>query len=655
MNIVTVIPLSKTKVAEELIYFTSSEIIVGAVVTVPLRKKDIYAIVTKVENVKNLKSELKNAPFEIKKLNSLRTTMFFPVNFLHACKELANFYAHKTGSVIDTLVSNLIMENIDQIAPPLPPQPFLLESVDPNFKSRTFAVQGDDADRMSSWRSLIRQEFANKRSLAIYAPTIEDCQRIFSSIEKGIEGYIFLLNSELNSKKFIAVWKGISETDHPIVVVATASFSILPRGDIQTIIIERENSRGWISPKIPYLDQRHAIVTLARANKQNVYLADTMLRLETQKMVEDETIEEGSPFKWRSVSLAKDLLVEMRNINVERKPVALPDTKDVTDMETKKEVKFKIISEELKKLIKTNTEENDHLFIFATRKGLAPLTICDDCGTIVTCQKCQATIVLHKSEETGRNFFMCHNCGDRRSADEYCSNCKGWRLTPLGLGIDRIIDEIKKEFPDANLLKLDSDSAKNDKDTREIIERFRSKPGSVLIGTEMFMHNFGEKIDNVAIASLDSLFSLPDFRIEEKIMYTLVRLRTQATKNFLVQTRKSEQKVFEYGLKGNLSDFYRNALKERKKFNYPPFTILIKISIEGKKDEIAKEMGEVTKTLDPHEMDIFPAFTSAGRGKSIIHGLIKVASHAWPENDLINKLRSLPPNVMVKVNPETLL
>jgi hypothetical protein len=78
-------------------------------------------------------------------------------------------------------------------------------------------------------------------------------------------------------------------------------------------------------------------------------------------------------------------------------------------------------------------------------------------------------------------------------------------------------------------------------------------------------------------------------------------------------------------------------------------------AIEGKKEEIAVTMADVAKFLEPQTIDIFPAFTSTVRGKSVIHGLIKIATHAWPDLELSNKLRSLPPNVMVKINPESLL
>jgi primosomal protein N' (replication factor Y) len=206
-----------------------------------------------------------------------------------------------------------------------------------------------------------------------------------------------------------------------------------------------------------------------------------------------------------------------------------------------------------------------------------------------------------------------------------------------------------------DIFKVDADTTKTDKLIDDTIQKFRSSPGSILVGTEMALPHLGDKIEHIAIASIDSLFALPDFRIQEKIMYLLIRLRAMATISILVQTRKPEEKVFEFGLKGNLNDFFRTTLVDRKQFEYPPYSTLVKITLEGKKDAIASKMAEIQKQIDPVEMDIFPAFTATLRGNSVIHGLIKLQPRSWPDPDLLTSLLALPPEVVVKIDPDSLL
>lgn len=660
MNIITVIPLTRSKVADELSYFTASDAAIGSIVTVPLRSKSIHGIVSGIKEAEDLKMNIKNAPFEIRKLGKVKSTVFFPTQFMHACKDLASYYSTTPGAIIDSLIADGILENAAKIPPPLPKQVSFMSQAP--ARDVTYAIQSDDMDRFSSWRSLIRQEFARKRSIAIYVPTIEDCDNLYRTLEKGIEGYIFVLNSSLTKKKMVDTWNKISEVDHPIVVICTASFSLLPRCDIETVIIEREHARGWISQKSPYMDLRHALETIARARKQTVFIADSLLRTETLFRLDQNEIDKGSPFKWRSISNASDTLVNMKkDASLVRETLSMNSSgNDVSNVPadfsgSQPRSGFQVLSPELEELIKRNQEENTHLFLVAIRRGNAPTTVCADCESLVTCRNCGAPVVLHTSIESGKNFFLCHKCGERRSADENCVNCGSWRLTPLGIGIERVREELRAKFPSVDIFQIDSDSTKSSKNIQEALTAFRNKPGSILLGTELAMNHLTDKIDHVAVVSLDSLFSLPDFRMQEKVMYMLTRLRTQATRSIFVQTRKPEEKVFEYGLKGNLSDFYRETLVDRKQFGYPPFSNLIKMTIEGKKEVIAKMMSDIQKALEPRELDIFPAFTTTTKGNFAIHALLKLEFRAWPDQDIISKLKEFPPQVSIKVNPDSLL
>lgn len=662
MNLITVIPLTRQKVADKLTYFTASEPPVGAIVSVPIRSKTVHAIVADSQPAEKMKAALRSAPFEIKKLGNVKATKFFTDSFMRAIGKLTDYVAANAGAVIDALVNDNILNNAGKIATPtdvdVGNNSNSLNKSNVEHESRhtdtitgkneIYAIQGDDNDRVSSWRSLIRQEFARKKSIAFYLPTIEDLNWLYGSLVKGIEGYIFALNGGLTKKKIAETWQKIAETDHPVVILATGSFSVLPRNDIETIIIERENGRGWMTQKAPYIDLRLALETIARESSRKTYLADCLLRVETLRRLEDGDIVAGSPFKWRSLSDATDSLV-----NMAKKTKSAAGTNGDNS-----ENKFRVLSAELEELISQNRERSTHLFVFTVRRGLASMTVCDDCETIVTCNNCSAPVVLHASKNPSsdvRNFFMCHKCGERRSAEETCKNCGGWRLTPLGLGSDRVCGEIKARFPDMDIFKIDADETSDDKQVKAVMEKFQARPGSVLVGTELAVAHLPSAVDHIAVASLDSLFALPDFRIPEKVMYLLTRLRATAKRSIVVQTRRSEEKVFEYGLKGNLSDFYRDTAEERKRFDYPPYKTLVKITIEGKKDPIARAMAEIKHAVEPYELEVFPAFTAAVRGNSIIHGLVRIERNRWPDLSLIAKLRALPPSVSVKVDPESLL
>ncbi|MEK7184859.1 MAG: hypothetical protein AAB683_01860 [Patescibacteria group bacterium] len=627
MYIIEVIPISRAIGIDTLSYFTSKKISVGAIVDIPLRKKTIQGIVISSSTAESMKSEIKSAEFALKKIDKIKANNFFSKSFIDAISEVSNYYATSIGSVLDSIVPDYIIKNTLKLK-----NTYSDSSDGSKIKNEKYVIQGDDEERYTTWKSLIRQEFAKKKSVLFILPTIEECERTFELLEKGVHGYTFILHGSLPIKKIIDTWNMIVSLPHPVVIIATGGFLSISRADIETIVIERENNRTYKLPRRPFVDIRYIAEIYAEKRGLKLFLADNFLRIETLYRKNEGEMIEASPFKFRSLSTANDLLIDMKSI------------KD-----------FKIISDELIDLIRKNKDASENMIILATRRGLSPSTVCGDCQNIVLCNSCNTPVVLHKNNE--KSFFMCHRCGERRSAEEYCKTCGSWKLNTLGIGIDTVIEKIKDKFPDIILFKIDSDSiSKSVKNSgRNVISKFKAKPGSILVGTEMMLQYLHDRVENGAIVSLDSLFALPDFRIQERILYNLIRIRALTTKKFIVQTRKIDEKVFEYGLKGNMSDFYKNTIDDRKKFNYPPFSTLIKFTLEGKKEQIVKEMDEAQNILDPFEIEIFPAFTNTVRGKYVLHGVIRILDGKWPNSDLILKIRQLSPRIIVKVDPETLL
>lgn len=622
MFIIEVIPIARAVGSETLSYFTSQEVTLGAIVTVPLRKKSIQGIVIGIRQASDMKSEIKNASFALKKLEKIKSAEFFTSSFMEMVRTTADYYASSLGSVLDIIVPDYILKNTAKLK---------IDKSAPHIRKKLhekFAVQGDDDERYATWKSLIRQEFARKKSLLFIFPTIEEAEYAFTLLEKGIEDYTFLLHGGLPQKKIIETWNSIMKEPHSVAIITTGGFLSIPREDIETIIVERESSKSYKIPRRPFLDVRHIVEILAEKRGVKIFFADNFLRLETLWRQSEGEITEASPFQFRSLSTAKDTLVDMRQ---------------------NKENGFKIFSEEVENLIVRTRDQSEQMIILAVRRGTSPSTICGDCQSIVVCNHCSSPVVLHGTS------FMCHRCGERRSAEENCVTCGSWKLGAIGIGIDLVEKKIREKFPDISLFRLDSDTVANDKEAHAVIQKYRARPGSILLGTEMMLQYIHEKSENSAIISLDSLFSLPDFRIQEKILYMLTRMRTLTSRDFIVQTRKAEEKVFEYGLKGNMSDFYRTSIEERKKFNYPPFSMLIKLTLEGKKDTIVKDMEEAQTILEPYEVEVFPAFTHTVKGNYVLHGLIRLSRDKWVDPSLLDKLRGLPPSVSIKVDPETLL
>lgn len=639
MNLITVIPIARGIGKETLTYFSTEKPEKGSVVEISLRSKKAFGIVLTVEKAENKKSEIKSLNFGLKKIEHIQSKAFLLPGYIESVQSIADYYATTTGAVLSALVPKIIFESIQDLNIPI----HTSNAERSDVLGEILALQASDEERYGAYKSLIREEFARKNSVFICLPSREEIRMIEQVLRKGIEQYTFVLHNGLSKKELLATWKNILENTHPILIIATGYFLSIPRSDIKTLLVENESSRAFVIPKRPFLDIRMVAEIFSKKMGIKVVFGDTALRVDTVFREREHEIADFSPLKFRVLSSAHTVLTDMRT------------PKD----QTKKE--FEIISENLKELLTENKTNNDHAFLFCARKGLSPLTVCADCGDTVSCENCGSPVVLYGppiiTGKTSRseNYFLCHVCGKRRPADILCVRCGSWKLTPLGVGIESAEKEIKKKFPLTTLFIMDRDRVKTHAQAEKIIKKFYDTPGSVLLGTELALPYLKEKMGHTAIVSLDSFFSIPDFRIKEKIMNIMLQLRALAEKMVLVQTRRPTESIFEYALKGNLADFYREEIDERKNLGLPPVNTFIKISLEGSKVEARAKMDKLRNDLLPYELNTFDAFHARVGKKYIVHGLIMMPREKWPDTTLVQKLRSLSPQFSIKIDPDSLL
>ncbi|MCK5027154.1 MAG: primosomal protein N' [Candidatus Pacebacteria bacterium] len=632
MNVVTVIPLSRGIFKDQLSYFTSSKVQLGSLVSVPVRNKTVHALVVKIEKVQDIKAKVKSAPFSIKKIEKIQSTPIFSPAFMDTAISASQYFAATPGSIIESLVPKAILEAYgEQKIPKTAHEP---ENTTP-LKNEHYVFQSDDNERMSTYKSFIRESFAKKRSVFFCLPSAQKIERVYNSLEKGIDAYTFILHGKMSKTEIISTWKNILTSKRPVLIIATGGFLAIPRCDIGAIILDFENSTGYKMIQRPFIDYRVFAELYARNTNIKLIFGDMFLRVETLERETRKDLVPFVPLKFRMLEQAQKHIVDM---------------KEQKDTATKKT--FTVLSEEMNDLINYTKKENERLFILASRRGLHPVTICGDCGALVTCDSCSAPMTVHKKGTA--QIFICHKCGNRKATEMKCNKCDSWKLTPLGIGSELTEKEVTAAHPEIKVFRIDSDTATTHKKAQTIATSFLNSAGSVLVGTEMAL-SYINKIENVAVVSIDSLFALPDFRGDERIFNLLLRLYSKATKNFLIQTRNAKASLFGHIARGNLLEFYREEIAERKELGYPPFKTFIKISREGRKEAVVSDIKKLEAKLTEYNIIAFPAFTQEIKNQYRMHMLIKLEQKTWPDPHLLAILRGLPPSFSVNVDPENLL
>ena len=638
MYIIECLPLVKTSGTESLSYFSSKPIEPGSLVKVEIKKKNVSAIVLAIRSATESKAEIRKADFAIKKVGELRARPFLRPEFLEGVRIVAEYFATTSGAVLHHLLPAIILQNPKMLFVPKAKETRGAKEPE-KLRYEVEAIQEDDGNRLAMYKAIVRESFAKQKSVFLCLSQNESIRQYQAKLSRGIENFVCAFHDSLSVEELKEEWRKASDSGHPVLIIATASWLFIPRADLGTIILEGENQSGWKTFSRPFLDLHLCVEIIAKNQKAKVILGDIFLRTETLWRYREQQIG-GEGVRWRINTPVAHTIINPQQI-------AQKDAKQ----------SWKPLSNEFISSLKESVEEGGNIFVYASRKGLASTTVCQDCGAQVGCHNCSAPMILYKTKNG--NVFRCHQCSEIRSAEEFCHHCQSWRLVALGLGVDKVLEEIRKAFPELEsqhkIFELHKDVAPTSAKAQKIMEQFQEARGAILVGTELALAYLHKKVHTTAIAAIDSLFSIPDFRIREKIFRLILEIKSLAKENFVIQSRNSNDKVVDLALSGNLADFYKLEIADREVLQYPPFSVFVKVTVRGTKNFVTKETENLRQILAPWQPIIFASIHEKKGTQAAVNAILKIPHDKYPDPQLSLVLKSLPPHFELKISPDNLL
>ncbi len=642
MNIVTVIPLVQGAYKEDLTYFTAKEVAPGTIVSVPLRKKIVDALVVAVEHLTNSKSQIKLSPFALKKIETVKGPMPFYSEFWRAVGDAKTYFLGTSGATLFGLVPKIFFDEHEQLA-----LPRAREQKQKKIAQEKLLLQVSFDDRIAFYKTYIREAFAKKQSVFFCLPTIRDAEKYFELLKKGVEEHIFLFHGEEPDKEILANYNRALESDHPVIIIATGSYLFIPRHDLSTIIVERESSSAYKQMTRPYADIRTFAEFLSYRLGIKLIYADTFLRAETIYRVETGEFSEIGHLSFHLSRSVKREIIDSK--------------RPTDDGGIEKKEGWKMIHAKLETQVRTTLENGGRIFLFALRKGFAPITQCGHCEKIHACALCTSPLVLYE-QKSGKRIFSCNKCGTRSAALLACANCESWKLMPLGVGSEGVAEEIQKLFPKVPVHLLDKEHAKTKRQAEKTAEAFYANASGILVGTEMALPYLKEKVALAAIVSFDSLFAIPSFRAGEKIVSLVSLLEQASAEKLIIQTKNTDEYIIKEIALGNLAEFYKKEIAERRQLGYPPFTTLVKASYQDKKIDPDKIHAIVEETFKPLAHKAFQSPVFKTRNVYATHTILKLERNDWSPEKILKKDHSieyieaqcglLPMNFNIIVEPE---
>lgn len=246
-------------------------------------------------------------------------------------------------------------------------------------------------------------------------------------------------------------------------------------------------------------------------------------------------------------------------------------------------------------------EKKEQVILLLNRRGYASFVSCKNCGYTFKCPNCDITLTYHKSSNTLR----CHYCGHGEKVYLNCPECGEKSLNNLGVGTQKIEEELIKIFPNNKIVRMDYDTTSKKGMHEKIIDDFKNQEYDVLLGTQMVAKGLDfPNVTLVGVINADTSLNIPDFRSSENTFSLLDQVagrsgRSEKEGKVIIQTFNPDHYAIKLVKNHDYISFYNMEMQIRRKLKYPPFYYLCNIRISGKDTNyLANEAEKIKRSLE---------------------------------------------------------
>ena len=320
----------------------------------------------------------------------------------------------------------------------------------------------------------------------------------------------------------------------------------------------------------------------------------------------------------------------------------------------------RFFSKQLLEQITETLQINKQVLIFHNRRGSASTTLCEECGWTAQCPKCFLPLSLHADD----HHLLCHICGYGSDVPTSCPECGSVNIIHKGIGTKLIETELRKIFPGANIARFDADNTDDEAVNARYNDLYNGSI-DIAIGTQIIAKGLDlPHLRTVGVIQADAGLALPDFNTNERTFQLLAQVvgrvgRNEHQTQVVVQTYQPTHPSIVSGLTQDYESFYNNALLERKKGHFPPFTHLLKLTCVYKTEATAiknaKKLANELRLKSNPDVQILgptPAFYERQHGTYRWQLVLKSPKREY----LIDLLKFVPPKSwQFELDPTSLL
>jgi primosomal protein N' (replication factor Y) len=387
-----------------------------------------------------------------------------------------------------------------------------------------------------------------------------------------------VIHSALSEGDRFDAWRQASRGSVSVIIGARSAI-FAPFKNLGIIVVDEEHEASYKQDESPCYNARDLALVLGKMTNSVVILGSATPSVESYANAE----------KQRFTYLSLPLRVEDRTL----------PALEIVDM---RKEKGKVFSKILREAIIENSNNGKQTILFLNRRGFSSFVVCQACGEIVSCPNCSISLTYHMRD----NSIKCHYCGISEQLFDHCLKC-GKELRGLGMGTQRIEDEVKSILPTAAISRMDRDAVVGKNKLLRLYDRLEKGEVDVLIGTQMVAKGHDlPGVTLVGVVSADQSLGIPDFRAGERTFQLVTQVAGRAGRGdepgrVIVQTFNPEHPSIKFALEQDSVGFLKEELKLRDDLEYPPFSKLVNFRFQGRVESdtvnTAKMAGELARQL----------------------------------------------------------
>ena len=427
-----------------------------------------------------------------------------------------------------------------------------------------FGVTG--SGKTSVYIHLINDSLKKRKSAILLVPEIALTPQMLHTFSSHFGDEIAVLHSSLSTGERYDEWKRI-KNGRAKVVIGTRSAIFAPVSDLGIIIIDEEQEETYKSENSPRYNARDIAKYLC--SKAGCLL-----------VLGSATPDISSRYNAETGKYSMFTLSERYN------DMRLPEVKIVDMKRELRRGNGSDISDYLRDELDANIARGEQSILFINRRGAHKLISCGDCGYTYKCPRCSVSLTYHSANKR----LMCHYCGYSRRVDDSCPDCGG-TLKYVGTGTQHVEEQLHELFPDAGVLRMDTDTVAPVGSHEKLFDQFRNENIPIMVGTQMVTKGLNfENVTLVGVISADQSLYSGDYRAGERTFSLITQVvgrsgRGSKPGRAVIQTFTPENQTIKQAAMQDYEAFYRSEIQLRRLQNAPPLCDLFSVTASGMDEE----------------------------------------------------------------------